>query len=239
MTLDQNELPLKAAPEPALPWSVGDSWIGLALIVIIQIAVVLAVVLFRPSRVYGTVMVIGLELIYLIPAVIILAWRRADWRLLGYRRFGGSFITIGCGFLVGVYVISFINNTIFQMFGQALQSEELIQLLSKLPSPDSFIFTGVILAPIVEETFFRGFLFAGFRQGYGWKKAALLSSAFFAACHLQPAALIPTFLIGYIFSYLYHKSNSIFPGMILHFLVNAFGFFTILLLTRSGIPIPR
>jgi membrane protease YdiL (CAAX protease family) len=98
----------------------------------------------------------------------------------------------------------------------------------------------VIIAPIVEETFFRGFLFAGFRQRYGYNKAALLSSAIFAAAHLQPSVLVPTFVLGYIFSYLYQRSNSILPGMILHFLVNAFGIITIFALTRAGVPIiPR
>jgi hypothetical protein len=91
----------------------------------------------------------------------------------------------------------------------------------------------------VEETFFRGFLFAGFRGRLGWNKAALLSSAIFAAAHLQPSVLVPTFVLGYIFSYLYQKSNSIFPGMLMHFLVNGFGIFTIFVLSRSGLPIPR
>jgi hypothetical protein len=97
----------------------------------------------------------------------------------------------------------------------------------------------VVLAPIVEETFFRGFLFAGFRQHYGYNKAALLSSAIFAAAHLESSIFVPTFVLGLIFSYLYQKSNSVFPGMIMHFLVNAFGIITIFELTRYGLFTPR
>jgi membrane protease YdiL (CAAX protease family) len=51
----------------------------------------------------------------------------------------------------------------------------------------------------------------------------LLSSAIFAIAHLQLAALIPTFILGNVLAYVYHRSNSLWPGMILHFLVNAFG----------------
>ena len=76
---------------------------------------------------------------------------------------------------------------------------------------------------MVEEIFFRGFLFQGFRQKYGWVNAALLSSAIFAAAHLDPVALIPTFVLGIVLAYVYHRSNSLWPGIILHFLVNAFG----------------
>jgi membrane protease YdiL (CAAX protease family) len=222
-----------------LPWTFDDTWIGVGLLVIIQIAVVAAVLIFRPLKIYGTFTVVLLELVYLFPTVVILSIRHADYKLLGYRKFNINFILIGCGLLVPAYLIVLINNTLFLMFGKNIQANEIVQLLSTLSSPYSFIFTGVILAPIVEETFFRGFLFAGFRQRYGYNRAALLSSAIFAAAHLQPSVLIPTFVLGYLFSYLYQKSNSIFPGMLMHFLVNAFGIFTIFALMRSGLPIPR
>lgn len=78
------------------------------------------------------------------------------------------------------------------------------------------------VAPLVEEIFFRGFLFQGFRQKYGWVNGMLLSSAIFAAAHLNLVVLIPTFILGSLLAYLYHRSNSIWPGVIVHFLVNTF-----------------
>jgi membrane protease YdiL (CAAX protease family) len=81
----------------------------------------------------------------------------------------------------------------------------------------------VIVAPFVEEVFFRGFLFQGLRQRYGWIAAMLLSSAIFAVAHLDPVALIPTFVLGNVLAYVYHRSNSVWPGIGLHFLVNGFG----------------
>jgi membrane protease YdiL (CAAX protease family) len=35
--------------------------------------------------------------------------------------------------------------------------------------------------------------------------------------------LIPTFILGCLLAYVYHRSNSVWPGITLHFLVNAFG----------------
>jgi membrane protease YdiL (CAAX protease family) len=220
----------------SLPWSLNDAWIGVGLLVVIQIAFVLLV---KPIRIYGTFIVVFVELVYIFSVVIILSIRRADYKLLGYREFDLRFIVIGGVLLVAAYMVTLVNYALFLKFGKDIQADEIAKLLSQLASPYSFIFTGVILAPIVEETFFRGFLFAGFRQRYGYQKAALLSSAIFAAAHLQLSVLVPTFVLGYIFSYLYQKSDSIFPGMLMHFLVNAFGIFTIFALTRSGLPIPR
>jgi uncharacterized protein len=234
---------LLIAPEikvdETVPWSVRDAWVGLGLLIIIQILIIAAVFIFKPVKIYGSFAVILLEGTYLIPVVIILARRRINWKLLGYRKFTSTNILMGCGLLVVAYFIVIINNTIFLMFGKNTQAEGIARLLGSLPSPYAFVISGVLLAPFVEETFFRGFLFPGFRQRYGWKVAALLSSAFFAAMHLQLSALIPTFVLGYVFSILYQRSNSILPGMLMHFLVNAFGFSAIYFATRFGGFIPR
>ena len=50
-----------------------------------------------------------------------------------------------------------------------------------------------------------------------------MSSSLFAIMHGQLAALIPTFLLGCIIAYIYHRANSILPGMLIHFITNAWG----------------
>jgi membrane protease YdiL (CAAX protease family) len=37
---------------------------------------------------------------------------------------------------------------------------------------------------------------------------------------MQITFFIPVFILGYVFAYLYQKSNSIWPGIIIHALVN-------------------
>ena len=120
-------------------------------------------------------------------------------------------------------MLVWLHNGILNYFGVDTQGEEVMKIFTSLNSPLWFILAAVIVAPFVEEMFFRGFLFQGFRQRYGWIPAALLSSAIFAAADLDPVSLIPTFILGVVFSYVYHRSNSIWPGIILHFSVNAFG----------------
>ena len=234
-----NALPVQDDKGPLLPWSLKDTWIGLGMFAVIQVILVGVVLKLKPSIIYGSYIVVALELIYILPVVIILAVRRADFKLLGYRRFKAGVMGIGCGLVVGTYLITIVNNAIFVMLGVKTQAEEMSHIMAAISSPGWLIIAGVIVAPIVEESLFRGFLFAGFRQRYGFQTAALLSSALFAIAHHQLAALIPTFVLGYIFSHLYQKSNSIFPGMILHFLVNAFGIITIFILLRFGYLTPR
>jgi membrane protease YdiL (CAAX protease family) len=233
------ELPVQDDKGPLLPWSLKDTWIGLGMFAVIQAVIVGVALKLKPSIIYGSYMVVILELIYILPVVIILAVRRADFKLLGYRGFKAGVMGIGCGLVVGTYLITIVNNAIFVMLGVKTQAEEMSRIMAAISSPAWLIIAGVIVAPVVEESLFRGFIFAGFRQRYGFQTAALLSSALFAIAHHQLAALIPTFVLGYIFSHLYQKSNSIFPGMILHFLVNAFGIITLFVLSRYGYLTPR
>lgn len=89
-------------------------------------------------------------------------------------------------------------------------------------------------APFAEELFFRGFFFQGLRQKYGWNRAALFSSLLFGAAHGQLAALLPTFLLGYVLAFIYQRSNSIWPGIILHFLINSMGMCALLITLTSS-----
>jgi membrane protease YdiL (CAAX protease family) len=144
---------------------------------------------------------------------------------------------MGCGLLIASYVVIIIHNLILMALKIDTQGSEILELFASLESPVWFFFVGAVLAPIVEEMFFRGFLFQGFRQKYGWITAALLSSAIFAAAHLDLVALIPTFILGCLLAYVYHRSNSVWPGVILHFLVNAFGLLAALVSTRLPLPV--
>jgi membrane protease YdiL (CAAX protease family) len=206
-----------------VPWTTQEAWIGVGMLVLIMILEVILVLKFRGSTYFESFGPILLESLYLLPVILILGRRRANWLRLGFRRFGADHIALGCGLIVGAYFLIIIHNSLLLLLGIHTQGTDLIRTFNALKSPVGFILVGVLAAPMVEEIFFRGFLFQGFRQRYGWNKAAIASSLVFALAHLQLVALIPTFLLGYVLSYVYHRSNSIWPGMILHFLVNAVG----------------
>jgi membrane protease YdiL (CAAX protease family) len=120
------------------------------------------------------------------------------------------------------------------LLGVETQGKTITQIMQVMESPWAFVFSAVILAPLAEEIVFRGFFFAGFRQRYGWVPAVLISSAIFGASHLQLVAFIPTFLLGMVMAYAYHRSNSIWPGVIIHFWVNGSSLLLTLLAIRFG-----
>lgn len=92
----------------------------------------------------------------------------------------------------------------------------------------------VIAAPIAEEVFFRGFMFAGFRSAMPFWLAAGLSGTVFGSFHFTGGGSLPVVLqlsiFGAILAWVYERSGSIRPAIAMHMLNNAIAF-TVLLAT--------
>ena len=215
---------IPTAPDYSVPWKFMDNWIGVALLAIIDVFIFIVMQgQERRAELAQSSAVLLLELSYLLPVIFIFAWRGIHWKHLRFGRFNWNTLGIGCGFLIASYMIIILHNALLFRLGVDTQGENIVKLFAELDSPVWFFIVGAIFAPLVEEIFFRGFLFQGFRARYGWTTAMILSSAIFAIAHLDFVVLIPTFILGCLLAYVYHRSNSIWPGIVLHFLVNAFG----------------
>ena len=228
------DLPSEAAqavPKSSVPWSLRTSWLGLGLALPAVLISTFAVELIRDVRIKDAVALTAYELALVAPVIVILMSRRAGWKSLGFRPFTVDNLALGCGLLVATYMAIIIHNTILLALGLPTQAESMQALLEMTDSPWGIALGGVIVAPFVEEIVFRGFFFQGLRQAYGSKKAILVSSLVFAAMHLQLEALIPTFLLGCTLAYVFDKADSIWPGALLHLLVNLLGIGTVMLMS--------
>lgn len=207
----------------SVPWTISDTWIAVGLLILLNIGLLVIIALGYWEQLFESAGLILVELIYLLPVLLILALKQIHPKHLGFGKFDSATMGLGCGLLLAGYMVIIVHNVVLMALGVDTQGEAILKLFSELDSPIWFILVGAVFAPLVEEIFFRGFLFQGFRQRYGWIAAILLSSGIFAAAHLDPVAFIPTFVLGAVLAYVYHRSNSVWPGIILHFLVNAFG----------------
>ena len=220
---NQTYVPTTQPVHYSVPWKSIDKWIGILLLILIDVGLLALSRLGQRGDIAQSWALILVQLVYLLPVVIIFAWRRISWSALGFGKFDWGTLGIGCGLLVVSYGFIFIHNLILMVLGYDTQGDEIIKLFELLENPVWFFLVGAVLAPLVEEIFFRGFLFQGFRARYGWVTSMLLSSAIFGIAHLDPASLIPTFILGNLLAYLYHRTNSVWPGVIVHVLVNTFG----------------
>lgn len=235
--MEENQVPVEKETY-FVPWSIGDTWMGVVLLVLISGGMVAALFLGLKREYFQNIGVLLLELVYLLPIVLIFAWRRISWKHLGFGAFNINVVGIGCGLLLGGYSIILLHNWLLTIFGVDTQGDQIFQMFDQLESPVWLFVVGAIVAPIVEEIFFRGFLFQGFRQKYGWMPALFLSSAIFGAAHLDPVSLIPTFVLGCVLAVVYHRSNSVWPGILFHAAINSFSLCAVYVISQYPSLIP-
>ncbi|HEY3740625.1 MAG TPA: type II CAAX endopeptidase family protein [Bryobacteraceae bacterium] len=82
----------------------------------------------------------------------------------------------------------------------------------------------VLVAPVIEESLFRGILLKGFIARYSVMRGILLSAALFGALHVSLVKLIPTVSLGLVLGWLYSELGSIWPGVFAHACNNSVAF---------------
>jgi uncharacterized protein len=126
---------------------------------------------------------------------------RLDWRTWGPIRPAWSHV--GWGILVGLggfFVIQLAVGLLIRLLGEPEPPEQaLLQAVGSDPVVTTLVvLAAVVLAPVGEELFFRGFLFQALRRRVGLWPSAFMSSALFGVVHIEvidPAA-IPALLVA-------------------------------------------
>ena len=79
-----------------------------------------------------------------------------------------------------------------------------------------FAVAAVVVAPFVEETFFRGFMLGGLNRVWWLVPSILLSAALFSAVHFNPLVLIPFAVFGLILGIMYLRTKHLTAPAIAH-----------------------
>jgi len=79
----------------------------------------------------------------------------------------------------------------------------------------------IALGPLVEEVFFRGFVYNALKRKWGRPSAMVLSSIVFAALHGNLIGFLPIVALGLLLVYMYEKTGSLIPSITIHILHNS------------------
>jgi len=151
------------------------------------------------------------------------------------RNGGGAWVRLGLRRLPVWVVILMPPLALFLQVLTGIISEILSPLLGGMKNPQGCDISqafgpdpllGVIgiavIAPIVEEIAFRGFIYGGLRRRWGVTVSVLVSSLVFALAHTFSVGgsillLGPSlFIAGAALALVYERSRSLVPGMVLH-----------------------
>jgi hypothetical protein len=146
-----------------------------------------------------------------------------------------SRLAVGAGSYLLVLVAVGAINYLLQSLGVQQTQTQTYQGVRAASGSDlaAIIVAGGVLAPIAEESFFRGYVFTAYRRTRGRVFAYLLSAGLFAIVHFNLPALPAVFAVGLVLAVLYDLTKSLIPGIVAHGLNNSFAF--VILYFASGL----
>ncbi|GHO67476.1 hypothetical protein KSC_063680 [Ktedonobacter sp. SOSP1-52] len=235
------------------PWTLNDVMLGVVLTAILWLVSAIIYSSYtastvsitnNPLKAFLTLVLATLVEGVFIAGPLLIAWRttrpaegKSHWRAalegLGFRRFHvwhACVVIIGFFFLI--YLANFVYQAVITTFHLPIQTNDQYIFEKGRIDPLTTYATlaaGVLVAPICEEIFFRGFLLGGLRRSMsnGW--AIIISAVVFALAHFDPGSFVVLLVIGLILGYLRCRMRSIWPGILLHTLNNAYSSLLIVL----------
>jgi len=137
--------------------------------------------------------------------------------LWGFRRPTVAYFWVVPLGLAAVYAFSLAHDAIVHPHQQAIVSDFPHSTIGVA----MFVLVAVVLAPMFEEVLFRGFLFRGLANSFGWVWGAVLSASVFGAAHLQLDVFLPLAVLGFVLAWAYHRTGSLWTNITMHALFNA------------------
>jgi uncharacterized protein len=135
--------------------------------------------------------------------------------------------------LSGLVIIDVVGTFLSQLGLRPNQLEQFEFVLHEGPLAFALLLVAAaVVAPFVEELFFRGFLFGLYRRRQPLWLAYIASSVLFTILHLEPTHMnaaqmaglaIGIFMLAIILAWVYQHTGSLYPSMVAHAVNNATG----------------
>jgi membrane protease YdiL (CAAX protease family) len=157
------------------------------------------------------------------------------WRDLGLRPLPLEYLLrvgLAAG-LIGFVIIAIVGSLLSQLGLRPNQLDQFEFVLTDGPFAFALLLVAAaVVAPFVEELFFRGLLFGIYARRQPLWLAYLVSSILFTLLHLEPTRMnvsqmaslsIGVLMLAGMLAWVYQRTGSLFPGMLAHAVNNATG----------------
>lgn len=169
--------------------------------------------------------------------IVAFIYYKKEKRKINYKKLFGkasiSNVMIGLATGMGIFILQQVTYRIFIPTNTTVGSN--VQLLQNMPAI-FMILIAVIIAPIVEELFFRGFFYE-ITDNIKTSVYCINSAFWFSLLHLQNLEsplyaiynLSVVFMSGFLFAFIYRKTQWIGTNIIAHATANGIAIFLIIL----------
>lgn len=220
------------AERAGTPWRMTDVGVGLLLLLALTLAQRALQLPMRmrviPPEYTHIILAAWMLFFYLtiLAAMVSLANKRgATIEDFGVRRFAlPRAIGYSLGALVAVNGLTAVYAVVATNAGFANTAKTEAQMLRWFgDGPSGFflaVLVAVIVAPMVEEAFFRGFIYGALRERVGVSGAIVASALIFALYHANLWLIIPVMFLGMALAWLFETQESLGPPILFHALYN-------------------
>ena len=195
---------------------------------------------------FFVILLIQNAIFVVVPVLRVALLRREPLAEIGFRaRPLGRLLLVGIGLGIAVLISNAALGLLFNSFGIQQNQAEQYPLFQGDYMGQALFFVGAgLLAPIGEETLFRGYVFNALRltfQDRPWGRALayLVSALLFSTAHSLAATegliglLIPTFCMGLLLAWGMHRTGSLIPVIIAHTMNNSAGLLVLMLCVNN------
>ena len=164
---------------------------------------------------------------FFLPVLIVVKYYHQSIHILGFKSITiNRVLRIGLIAGVVIYLLNVAVAAVIELLfpGKIEESQGSINLFDTAEANWQIallIIAVCLLAPIVEETFFRGFVYPPLKQKLGRIAGIIITAAFFAVAHFSVWTFLPLFVGGLGFAWLYDKYNNIWINILAHMLWNS------------------
>ncbi|MFC1509485.1 lysostaphin resistance A-like protein, partial [Candidatus Omnitrophota bacterium] len=126
--------------------------------------------------------------------------------------------------LPGLLAVLLLSVWVLNLLGYTPPPQPVFEIFMEEDSSRVLFFLTIFvsfLGPIIEELFFRGFMYSAIKKRTGIIAAAFLSAAIFSALHTNITGFLPIMVLGVFLAYLYETTGSLIASMTVHIIHNS------------------
>lgn len=222
---------------PGAPWGVGEAILIFVLSVVFASAISYVIALLLKNSFSPTTNVF---LVIFVSSVVLYTFllsgtfysvkvrHRSTLAAIGLKLDGFGH-GVALGFVMGlpVFLVAIAVAFIIQKLVHPTTTDQLSKSVNTISSGTVgwglvalLAVTLVVLAPVCEEIFFRGYLYPALRNRMSKQPAMIINGALFAAAHFEIVGFLPRFLLGWGLCYIYERNKTLGGPMTAHALYN-------------------
>lgn len=192
------------------------------------------------QHVSANVTLVGCALALIIWRIRITDWLGLRWKNWGHALWMGPVTVIVMWILLIFYKQSGLLDWLEQLTGESSMQDSV--RLMRESKDDSLVLAmaliAAVMAPLVEETIFRGYLYPFAKHYAGQTVALIFTAIFFGAAHGNLPLMLPLTLLGGLMAYAYERTGSLWSSIAIHCCFNSATVLIQLAIRHEWIPTP-